>query len=200
MRVGTIAVFAVCLVGAFTLACSGESGDDLPPLSPHRTTSNVSDSTGSDAGSAPPGQGDDAGEASDSPPPPPPPPRSDAGPSPATDSGSGGPDSSSTTPVSFSGQVQPLFTNRCANCHKAGNNALVLTAGAAYANIVNISAANCVAAKYVVPGQPAQSYLVAAITTGANVAGCNGGFMAQHIAAAGITTITNWVQQGAQNN
>jgi hypothetical protein len=199
MRVGTIAVFAVCLVGAVTMACSGESLDDLPPLSPHRTTSNVSDSTGSDA-SAPTEQGGDAGEASDSPaPPPPPPPRSsDAGPSPATDSG--GPDSASAAPVSFSGQVQPLFTNKCATCHKAGNNALVLTAGVAYANIVNISAANCVAAKYVVPGQPAQSYLVAAITTGSNVAGCSGGFMAQHIAAAGIATITNWVQQGAPNN
>lgn len=39
-------------------------------------------------------------------------------------------------PVSFATQIQPIFTNKCVNCHKSGGTAPNLAAGSSYNQIV----------------------------------------------------------------
>jgi hypothetical protein len=39
-------------------------------------------------------------------------------------------------PVSFATQIQPIFTNKCISCHKAGGTAPNLVAGSSYNQIV----------------------------------------------------------------
>lgn len=56
-----------------------------------------------------------------------------------------------SVPISFATQIQPIFTANCVICHKAGSNALDLTAANAY-NSINSS-------KYINASAPAQSLL-----------------------------------------
>lgn len=39
-------------------------------------------------------------------------------------------------PVSFATQIQPIFTNKCINCHKSGGTAPNLSAGSSYNQVV----------------------------------------------------------------
>jgi sugar lactone lactonase YvrE len=107
-------------------------------------------------------------------------------------------------PVSFSTQVQPIFTSNCAlsNCHAAGYWVPNLTAGSAYADIVNVTAGpKCSTAEFVVPSEPAESFLVAALTSDGSLGTCSGGFMSVNLgSSANLETISTWISQGAQNN
>lgn len=116
--------------------------------------------------------------------PPPPPPADMAQPAPT---------------VSFAKQVQPIFTNNCAGCH-GGNTFPTLTAGTSYSQLVDVASKKCATAKEVVPGSPAQSYLIATLTNGASLGTCNGGFMSNYIQATDLNTITAWIAEGAPNN
>jgi len=49
---------------------------------------------------------------------------------------------SPTDTVSFSQQIQPIFTSNCISCHKTGAQAPDLTAGNAYTDIMNMNLVN----------------------------------------------------------
>jgi hypothetical protein len=100
--------------------------------------------------------------------------------------------------------VQPVFTASCApaGCHKGlmAQKGLDLTAGKAYAGLVNVAAVECSdQRKRVLPGQPSQSYLVDKLM---NVDVCFGTQMPKlgAIPAGQITTIASWICEGAPNN
>ena len=106
--------------------------------------------------------------------------------------------------VSFAAAVQPIFTASCAQagCHKgiAAQQGLDLSAGKAYANLVNVAAAQCSdQRKRVLPGQPSQSYLIDKLM---NVDICSGTRMPKTspLPAAQINTIAGWICEGAPNN
>ncbi|GBD32112.1 MAG: hypothetical protein KatS3mg081_2171 [Gemmatimonadales bacterium] len=112
--------------------------------------------------------------------------------------------------VSFSQQIQPIFTASCAlgGCHGSGNlqppeKPMNLSAGQAYSNTVNVSSAQLGSMDRIEPGQPDQSYLVHKIQgTHLQVGGsgvrmpATGNFLSQ----SQIDLIRTWVAQGAPNN
>ncbi len=99
------------------------------------------------------------------------------------------PPPASTTPVSFSRDVLPIFTQICVKCHSGPNppHSLVLTtyddvlAGSENGNVIE-------------PGDPASSLLIQKITTG--MMPKNG----PHLLPGQIRVIVDWVRQGAPNN
>lgn len=116
------------------------------------------------------------------------------------------PTTSTTLPtVSFSAQVQPIFTAKCATvgCHGGSRpeQGLHLGAGQAYGEIVNVGSTQCAASKLVLPGAPSTSYLMWKIQ------GSGPCFLGQRmpssrppLSAADIATISNWVAEGAPSN
>lgn len=112
--------------------------------------------------------------------------------------------------ISFSQQIQPIFTQSCAlsGCHGSGNlqppqKPMNLSAGQAYTNTVNVSSAQLGSMDRIEPGQPDQSYLVHKIQgTHLQVGGsgvrmpASGNFLSQ----SQIDLIRNWISQGALNN
>lgn len=106
--------------------------------------------------------------------------------------------------VSYSANVQPIFTAHCNNagCHSGPSPAsgLSLAAGTSYSKLVNVTATECMdGRKRVLPGQPSVSYLVDKVM---GVDLCFGTAMPKTgmISQAEIQTITNWICAGAQNN
>jgi hypothetical protein len=104
--------------------------------------------------------------------------------------------------VSFTNQVQPIFTASCtSNCH-GGNHpsgGLSLTAGSAYAELVNVTS-TCGGKKQVAPRAPDASYLLNKLT-GAGI--CSGSVMPKmggELSAAQIALIRGWICQGAPKN
>jgi hypothetical protein len=100
--------------------------------------------------------------------------------------------------------VQPIFTASCAQagCHKgiAAQQGLDLSAGKAYADLVNVAASQCSdQRKLVLPGQPSQSYLIDKLM---NVDICFGTRMPKLAAlpSGQINTIASWICEGAPNN
>ncbi|HEY2512014.1 MAG TPA: fibronectin type III domain-containing protein [Polyangiaceae bacterium] len=112
---------------------------------------------------------------------------------------------SATTGVSFSENVQPIFTQHCAvvGCHVPGNppEGQVLAAGFAYANIVNVASQEVPADMRVAPGDLSHSYLYMKITAQQTV----GEYMPPPatndvLSATDKATIMNWIVEGAANN
>ena len=112
---------------------------------------------------------------------------------------------SATTGVSFSEDVQPIFTQHCAvvGCHVPGNppEGQVLAAGFAYSNIVNVQSLEVPTLMRVAPGSLADSYLYDKITAQQTV----GTYMPPPstndvLAASDKATIMNWIVEGALNN
>lgn len=107
--------------------------------------------------------------------------------------------------VSFSGAVQPIFTSSCAlaGCHTgaAPQQGLNLSSGKAYASIVNVLAKECTDGRLRVrPKDPANSYVIEKLT---NVKLCSGGQMPKvgaSLPSTEITTISDWICEGAPNN
>jgi hypothetical protein len=101
--------------------------------------------------------------------------------------------------VSFSTQVQPIFTAKCVGCHSGGTPPNLST-GSAYSAIVSVAAGQCSSASYVVPGSTAQSYLIATITPAGSLGTCSGGMMSSYATSSDVSTISTWIAQGAPNN
>ncbi len=105
--------------------------------------------------------------------------------------------------VSFSGQIQPLFTTNCAlsGCHAGAEpqDGMSLEPGKAYANIVNqpnIEFGNYLIVK---PFYPDSSYLYFKIT-GNPIAGPRMPYGKAPLDSSDIQTIKDWIDQGAKNN
>ncbi|GAB4318931.1 MAG: hypothetical protein Kow0074_08410 [Candidatus Zixiibacteriota bacterium] len=104
--------------------------------------------------------------------------------------------------VSFATQVLPIFTATCAvsGCHNAATaqEGLVLDAGNAYDNIVDIASSQNPSIKRVNPGDPDNSYLVMKIEGTAPGDRMPRGRPA--LSAAQIQLIRDWIEQGALDN
>jgi len=87
-------------------------------------------------------------------------------------------------------QIQTtIFTPSCISCHDAGGSAgLNLTAGSAYANLVNVPATT-LPGNRVVPGNPGASALVTQLANGH-----------RSVSAANQALISAWISAGALNN
>jgi len=92
--------------------------------------------------------------------------------------GSGTPQQTSTqqlasVPVSFSADIQPIFTQSCTSCHNATTRSggLVLDAGVAFANIVQVPSGQVPSQNYVESGDPDRSYLFHKITGAPGISG-----------------------------
>jgi hypothetical protein len=105
--------------------------------------------------------------------------------------------------VSFSSQIQPIFTASCVNagCHPGGSAPFSLASGASYANLVNVSsiAGPCaVNMMRVLPGNPAASSLVNRLEgTSCGVQMPLGG---SPLPVSQLQLIRDWISQGAPNN
>lgn len=62
--------------------------------------------------------------------------------------------------VSFAGDVQPIFTAKCAVCHPVSYQYLDLRPGRSYDDLVRVSSALQPAFERVLPGRPELSYLL----------------------------------------
>lgn len=97
---------------------------------------------------------------------------------------------------SFSSIQQEVFNVHCVSCHSgvAPNGNLDLSAGLAYANIINIQNAGKFAV-YIKPGNVEQSYLYSRLTSSSSPMPPTGK-LAQNV----LDTIKVWIEQGALNN
>lgn len=107
--------------------------------------------------------------------------------------------------VSLSANIQPIFTANCTNrgCHGGVRPAgeLDLTAGRSYAELVNVASSQCMGGKrLVVPGDPAQSYIMNKLT---GLGMCYGTQMPKvgvRLPPAQLDAISSWICSGAPNN
>lgn len=104
-------------------------------------------------------------------------------------------------PILFSGQVQPIFTNRCVNqgCHPGGNAPFPLQAGVSFGRLVNVPATKspCAGILRVKPGDAANSALYRRLE------GTCGDRMPLGLSPLPQTErdlIRDWINQGARNN
>jgi len=107
--------------------------------------------------------------------------------------------------VSFSTQVQPIFTANCASagCH-TGNRpsaGLSLANGSAYAALVNVaSSSSCTSLLRVKPGNTSQSYLLNKLV-GTGI--CSGTQMPKagtKLPSGQLDAVTGWICEGAPKN
>jgi hypothetical protein len=104
--------------------------------------------------------------------------------------------------VSFSAQIQPIFTASCVNagCHPGGGAPFSLASGQSYSNLVNqpASVGSCQGQMRVQPANPDNSVLVKRLegSTCGNQMPLGG----TPLSAASIQLIRDWITQGAQNN
>jgi hypothetical protein len=112
-------------------------------------------------------------------------------------------------PVSFSTDVQPIFTASC-GCHTGGSSpaGLSLAAGVAHGNLVNVDSCERPSMKRVLPMNPNSSWLWRKLngthnTVGAcscpSVSGCGGQMPlgGLPLSATQLSTIEQWINQGA---
>jgi mono/diheme cytochrome c family protein len=107
-------------------------------------------------------------------------------------------------PVSFSGQIAPLFKQRCAVCHITGQEPglLSLVPARAYENIVGQASVQSDLTR-VEPADPAQSYLYLKLTGTHLEAGGEGlrmPFAAPPLTAAQLDLMRRWIAEGALHN
>ena len=108
--------------------------------------------------------------------------------------------------VSFSGQVQPIFTANCAlsGCHvPPGQLHLALSPGAAYASLVGVPSVQCQQFERVAPGDPDASYLIDKLLDRVSVASCFDGTgmpPGRRLSDADLGVITQWIVEGAKDN
>lgn len=113
--------------------------------------------------------------------------------------------SAKTTGVSFSTQVQPIFTASCTGngCHSGASPAQGLnlsSAAVSHAALVNVASQQCPTTKRVMPQQPDASYLVWKLQgSGACFSGSRMP-KGQALTAAEQSTIRSWITAGALLN
>ncbi|MBM2839585.1 MAG: Tryptophan synthase alpha chain [Bacteroidetes bacterium] len=103
--------------------------------------------------------------------------------------------------VSFSAQVQPIFTNSCVNagCHPGGGAPFPLVASQSYNNLVGVTATNgpCAGDKRVLASNANASALIKRLEGNCGDRMPLGG---NPLPSAQIQLIRDWINQGASNN
>jgi hypothetical protein len=104
-------------------------------------------------------------------------------------------------PVSYSAQVQPIFTNNCVNagCHPGGGAPFPLVPSQSYSLLVGVDATTgpCRPIKRVLAGNPDASALVKRLE---GTCGDLMPFGGNPLPAGNIQLIRDWISQGARNN
>jgi Ca2+-binding RTX toxin-like protein len=102
------------------------------------------------------------------------------------------------TPVDYATQIQPIFTNRCVQCHSGSNppRGLRLDSTNSYANLVNVASNEVPSLKRVEPGDDTNSYLVHKIE-GTAAVGVRMPASGDPLTAAQIRSIRLWIAEGA---
>ena len=107
-------------------------------------------------------------------------------------------------PQSFAQLQSQIFTPICSACHTGVGTSLPgsmnLTAGNAYASLVNVASVEQPALKRVNPGDPTSSYLVQKLEGAAGISGARMPFGGPYLDQATIDKVVNWITQGAANN
>jgi hypothetical protein len=106
--------------------------------------------------------------------------------------------------VSFSSQIQPIFTASCLGnaCHDSVMPAdgLPLTAGSSYAALVGVNSTQCTSVKLVAPGAPDQSYLVWKLQGSGPCFFGSRMPKSASLPASQIQLVRDWIANGAPNN
>lgn len=96
-----------------------------------------------------------------------------------------------------------VFTPRCSFCHTGGSStlpgALNLTAGNAFANLVNVAARQSPSSLRVAPGDAANSYLIRKLE-GTNTTGSRMPLGGPFLDSGTMARIKSWIMSGAPNN
>ncbi len=111
----------------------------------------------------------------------------------------------STAGVSFSRDIQAIFTSNCVVCHTDGSGPLGLSLdpGSAYKNLVNVKSIEAPSLNRVSPGAPDKSYILNKLLGTQTQAGGSGArmpFGAAPLPEATINLIQQWISAGAPNN
>lgn len=119
-----------------------------------------------------------------------------------TDPGGAGGDPIDPT-ATFTRVQSEVFTPTCAvvGCHHpvGQQSQMVLIAGTAYANIVNVSSVENPSLRRIAPGDPANSYLYRKIT-GAGITGDRMPQALPPLSDASIKLVRDWIRRGAPND
>ena len=110
----------------------------------------------------------------------------------------------SSSVVSFSKDIQPLFNNSCVICHQvAGQAGLTLEPNLSYTRLVGVPSTESTAELRVKPGSPDQSYIIAKLQGTQIQAGGSGVQMpygAAPLSQAQISLVQQWIAEGAPDN
>lgn len=87
--------------------------------------------------------------------------------------------------ISYAGEIQPVFTEKCVRCHGVGQNSPTLAAGKSYQALMNISG-------MIDTINPGNSILYLEMATG--------GGMSLYCNKANADSVYKWIRQGAKNN
>lgn len=105
--------------------------------------------------------------------------------------------------ATFTRVQNEVFSQSCATlgCHDpvGQQSQMILTAGSAYANIVNVPSVEMPALMRIEPGDPTNSYLYRKIT-GAGIVGERMPFGMPPLDEARIALIRDWIRRGAPND
>ena len=93
--------------------------------------------------------------------------------------------------VSFAGDVQPIFDDKCTACHPTAYPYLDLRRGRSYGELVGVSPPNAPSWERVVPGQPDLSYLLTHPPDPSRK---------RLLTAAETATIREWITEGARRD
>ncbi len=106
--------------------------------------------------------------------------------------------------VSFAQLQSQIFTPICSGCHSGVGTSLPgsmnLTAGNAFASLVNVASIERPTLKRVNPGDPASSYLIQKLEGSAGIAGARMPFGGPFLDQTSIDQVAAWISQGAANN
>ncbi len=123
-----------------------------------------------------------------------------------TPNGEDGEDGQNGQAVSFSAQVQSIFTARCAGCHSPGGAAdlagitLQLTEGVSYDLLVNQPSVQQPDLSLVVPGDSSSSLLYLKVSSDSPPVGERMPRSQPALSSSNIALIQAWIDEGAQNN
>jgi uncharacterized protein (TIGR03118 family) len=105
---------------------------------------------------------------------------------------------------SFAQLQTQIFTPICSGCHSGTGTSLPgsmnLTAGNAYASLVNVASVEQPSLKRVNPGNPNSSYLVQKLEGASGISGQRMPLGGPYLDQATINEVVNWITQGAANN
>ncbi len=97
-----------------------------------------------------------------------------------------------------------IFTPKCSSCHDGVGTAppgvLNLMPGGSYKALVNVAALEQPNLKYVVPGDPANSYLMQKLLGSTGISGARMPLNGPYLDAATLQQVAAWIAAGASNN